>query len=392
MIKFEACRSVDAYTKLNKIQEGTYGVVYRAQDKETGEIVALKKVKTEREQEGFPVSCLREIKVMLLYKHPNLVNVKEVVVGDAGTVYIVMEYLEHDFQGLLKEIHGQLLQSEVKCLLQQLLLGVHHLHSHWLIHRDLKPANLLYNNKGCLKVADFGLTRKYETPAVPMTQRVVTLWYRAPELLLGATTYGPELDMWSVGCIFAEFILREPLFCGTSEDTQIKKIFCTLGVPNDDVWPGFSALPLTARVLASLKGRKMPAVVPIVDRLRKSLTQAGFDLLLSMLEYDPAKRISAKEALEHGYFREQPLPMKCDMMPTWKSSHEFEAKKRERSPDNVLLLAKKKGKSISPTDGSEVAAGAAMLGGIAGGSVGGEDEEDEDEDEDPFAPPFKINI
>ena len=391
MIKFKACRSVDAYTKLNKIQEGTYGVVYRAQDKETGEIVALKKVKTEREQEGFPVSCLREIKVMLLYKHPNLVNVKEVVVGDAGTVYIVMEYLEHDFQGLLKEIHGQLLQSEVKCLLQQLLLAVHHLHSHWLIHRDLKPANLLYNNKGCLKVADFGLTRKYETPVVPMTQRVVTLWYRAPELLLGATTYGPELDMWSVGCIFAEFILREPLFCGTSEDTQIKKIFCTLGIPNDEIWPGFSALPLTSRVLASLKGKKIPAVVPNVDRLRKSLTQAGFDLLLSMLEYDPAKRISAKEALEHGYFREQPLPMKCDMMPTWKSSHEFEAKKRERSPDNVLLLAKKKGKSISPTDGSEVGgAEAASLAGIAGGNVGNDD--DEDEDEDPFAPPFKINI
>lgn len=390
MINFNECRSVDAYTKLNKIQEGTYGVVYRAQDKETGEIVALKKVKTAREQEGFPVSCLREIKVMLLYKHPNLVNVKEVVVGDAGTVYIVMEYLEHDFQGLLKEIHGQLLQSEIKCLLQQLLLAVQHLHSHWLIHRDLKPANLLYNNKGCLKVADFGLTRKYESPAIPMTQCVVTLWYRAPELLLGATTYGPELDMWSVGCIFAEFILREPLFCGTSEDTQIKKIFCTLGVPNDTIWPGFSALPLTARTLASLRGKKMPAVVPNVDRLRRSLTKAGYDLLLSMLEYDPKKRISAEDALNHSYFREQPLPMECDMMPTWKSSHEFEARKRERSPDNVLLLAQKKGKTVSPTGGyGEGNAGSPSA--ASSNDVNGCDDDDDD-DEDPFAPPFKINI
>lgn len=391
MISFKACRSVDAYKKLNKIQEGTYGVVYRAQDKETGEIVALKKVKTEREQEGFPVSCLREIKVMLLYKHPNLVNVKEVVVGDAGTVYIVMEYLEHDFQGLLKEIHGQLLQSEVKCLLQQLLLAVHHLHSHWLVHRDLKPANLLYNNKGCLKVADFGLTRKYESPAIPMTQRVVTLWYRAPELLLGATTYGPELDMWSVGCIFAEFIIREPLFCGTSEDTQIKKIFFTLGVPDDASWPGFSALPLTQRVLSSLRGKRAPAVVPCMDRLRRSLTKAGYDLLMSMLEYDPAKRISAEDALRHSYFVEQPLPMDREMMPTWKSSHEFEASKRERSPDNVLLLAKKKERDVSPTEtqSGTTGEGPAAKGGLKENN--GYDYED-DEDEDPLAPPFKIKF
>jgi cell division cycle 2-like protein len=153
------CRSVDCYQKLNRVQEGTYGVVYRAQEKTTGEIVALKRVKMEREREGFPITSLREIKILMSYKHPNIVDVKEIVVGSKlDHIYIVMEFLDHDLKGLMEEMKPdtRFLASEVKCLMLQLLSAVNHLHKNWILHRDLKTSNLLFNNKGILKVADFG--------------------------------------------------------------------------------------------------------------------------------------------------------------------------------------------------------------------------------------------
>ncbi|XP_047169516.1 cyclin-dependent kinase G-2 isoform X2 [Vigna umbellata] len=240
----QGCRSVDEFERLNKIDEGTYGVVYRARDKKTGEIVALKKVKMEKEKEGFPLTSLREINILLSFHHPSIVDVKEVVVGSSlDSIFMVMEYMEHDLKGLMEAMKQPFSQSEVKCLMIQLLEGVKYLHDNWVLHRDLKTSNLLLNNRGELKICDFGLARQYGSPLKPYTHLVVTLWYRAPELLLGSKQYSTAIDMWSLGCIMAELLSKEPLFNGRTEFDQLDKIFRILGTPNEAIWPGFSKLP-----------------------------------------------------------------------------------------------------------------------------------------------------
>ncbi|XP_039068968.1 cyclin-dependent kinase G-2-like isoform X2 [Hibiscus syriacus] len=240
----QGCRCVDEFERLNKIDEGTYGVVFRAKDKKTGEIVALKKVKMEKEREGFPLTSLREINILLSSHHPSIVDVKEVVVGSSlDSIFMVMEYMEHDLKALMETMKQPFSQSEVKCLMLQLLEGVKYLHDNWVLHRDLKTSNLLLNNQGDLKICDFGLARQYGSPLKPYTHLVVTLWYRAPELLLGARQYFTAIDMWSLGCIMAELLSKEPLFNGKTEFDQLYKIFRTLGTPNETIWPGFSKLP-----------------------------------------------------------------------------------------------------------------------------------------------------
>lgn len=179
MNMLQGCRSVDEFERLNKIDEGTYGVVYRAKDKKTGEIVALKKVKMEKEKEGFPLTSLREINILLSFHHPSIVDVKEVVVGSSlDSIFMVMEYMEHDLKALMETMKQPFSQSEVKCLMLQLLEGVKYLHDNWVLHRDLKTSNLLLNNRGELKICDFGLARQYGSPLKPYTHLVVTLWYR----------------------------------------------------------------------------------------------------------------------------------------------------------------------------------------------------------------------
>lgn len=175
----ESCRSVYNYERLNHIEEGTYGVVFRAREKSTGDIVALKRLKLEEEKYGFPITSLREIHSLMICKHPNIVNVREIVVGDTlNQIYIVMDFIEHDIKTLLNIMPQSFLQSEVKTLMLQLLSATAHAHSNWILHRDLKASNLLMNNRGQIKVADFGMARRYGDPVDDMTQLVVTLWYR----------------------------------------------------------------------------------------------------------------------------------------------------------------------------------------------------------------------
>lgn len=225
----QGCRSVEEFKHLNHIAEGTYGIVYRAQDKRTEEIVALKRLKMEKEREGFPITSLREINTLLKGQHPNIVTVREIVVGcNMDKIFIVMDYVEHDFKTLMETMKAKnqsFLPGEVKCLTQQLLRAVAHLHDNWILHRDLKTSNLLLSHKGILKVGDFGLAREYGSPLKPYTSIVVTLWYRAPELLLCCKEYSTPIDMWSVGCIFAEFLSMSALFPGQSETDQLNKIF-----------------------------------------------------------------------------------------------------------------------------------------------------------------------
>ncbi|KAG9147266.1 hypothetical protein Leryth_017998 [Lithospermum erythrorhizon] len=203
----QGCRSVDEFERLNKIDEGTYGVVYRAQDKKTGEIVALKKVKMEKEREGFPLTSLREINILLSFHHPSIVDVKEVVVGSSlDSIFMVMEYMEHDLKGLMETMKQPFSQSEVKCLMLQLLEGTKYLHDNWVLHRDLKTSNLLLNNRGELKICDFGLARQYGSPLKPYTQLVVTLWYRGLELSWEQTIFNSNRHVVISGYI--EMLLR----------------------------------------------------------------------------------------------------------------------------------------------------------------------------------------
>ncbi|XP_024025720.1 cyclin-dependent kinase G-2 isoform X1 [Morus notabilis] len=333
----QGCRSVDEFERLNKIDEGTYGVVYRARDKKTGEIVALKKVKMEKEREGFPLTSLREINILLSFHHPSIVDVKEVVVGSSlDSIFMVMEYMEHDLKALMETMKQPFSQSEVKCLVLQLLEGIKYLHDNWVLHRDLKTSNLLLNNRGELKICDFGLARQYGSPLKPYTHLVVTLWYRAPELLLGAKQYSTAIDMWSLGCIMAELLSKEPLFNGKTEFDQLDKIFRILGTPNETIWPGYSKLP----------GVKVNFVKHQYNLLRKKfpatsftgspvLSDSGFDLLNRLLTYDPERRITAEDALNHEWFQEVPLPKSKEFMPTFPAQHAQDRRTRRimKSPD-----------------------------------------------------------
>ncbi|KAL9664200.1 hypothetical protein QQ045_019598 [Rhodiola kirilowii] len=375
----QACRSVDEFERLNKIDEGTYGVVYRARDNKSGEIVALKKVKMEREREGFPLTSLREINILLSFHHPSIVDVKEVVVGSSlDSIFMVMEYMEHDLKGLMETMKQPYSQSEVKCLMIQLLEGVKYLHDNWVLHRDLKTSNLLLNNRGELKICDFGLSRQYGSPLKPYTQLVVTLWYRAPELLLGAKQYSTAIDMWSLGCIMAELLSKKPLFDGKTEVEQLDKIFRTLGTPSEAIWPGFSKLPgvkvnFVKHQLSALGDTGLPSpqcenhswpysFFPLTTKvfifrynlLRKKfpatsftgspvLSDAGFNLLNKLLTYDPDKRITAEAALNHDWFREVPLPKSKDFMPTFPAQHAHDRRMRRvmKSPDPLEELRRR---------------------------------------------------
>lgn len=240
-------RSIDNFKRLNEIEEGTYGVVFRGKDLRTGDIVALKRLKLEAgttvHSEGFPITSLREIYSLMNFRHVNIVAIKEVVVGrHLDMVFIVMDFVDHDIKALLDD-HGLSVTSnmgaasmgrrspftegQVKRLLHDLLSAVAFLHGNWILHRDLKPTNLLYSNScGRLLLADFGLARKFGEPIIHlMTPLVQTLWYRAPELLLGEKNYSTAVDCWSVGCVFAELIIGDSLFKGKSELDQLHQVF-----------------------------------------------------------------------------------------------------------------------------------------------------------------------
>jgi len=222
------------------------------------------------------------------------------------------------------------LTSEIKTLLLQLTRGISYLHNTWILHRDLKTSNLLLNNRGQLKIADFGMARYYGSPSPKLTQLVVTLWYRAPELLLGTERYGPAVDMWSVGCIFGELLTKEPLLQGKNEVDELSKIFELCGIPTEETWPGFKRLP-NAR---SLKLPKNPISQGSVLRAKfPFLTSAGADLLTRLLSLNPEKRPTADEMLGDVFFKEDPKPKREEMFPTFPSKAGQEKRRRRATPN-----------------------------------------------------------
>lgn len=327
------CRHVDNFERLNHIEEGSYGWVSRAREVATGEVVALKKLKMGSNNDGFPVTALREIQTLKDSLHRHVVELREVVVGDVlEDVFIVMDFVEHDLKTLQDTMPEPFLPSEIKTLMQQLCAAVSFLHSHWILHRDLKTSNILMNNAGEIKLADFGMARYTGDPPPPnLTQLVVTLWYRAPELLLGAKRYGFEIDMWSVGCIFGELLQKEPLLQGKNEVDQISKIFPLTGLPTKESYPGFSKLP-NARSLKLPSSPPEHTTKPSIRRHFPLITSAGADLLVSLLSLNPASRPSAAQVLEHPYFEEVPKPKAKEMFPTFPSKAGLEKRRWRDTP------------------------------------------------------------
>lgn len=295
--------AMDAFEKLEKVGEGTYGKVYRAREKSTGKIVALKKTKLHEDSEGVPPTTLREISLLrMLSRDPHIVKLMDVKQGlnKAGNtvLYLVFEYMDTDLKKFIRTFRqtGENIPSQtVKSLMYQLCKGVAFCHGHGVLHRDLKPHNLLMDPKTlALKIADLGLARAFTLPIKEYTHEILTLWYRAPEVLMGATHYSTAVDIWSVGCIFAELITKQALFAGDSELQQLLHIFRLLGTPNEEMWPGVSRLK-NWHEYPQWKPQQLSSAVPNLD-------ENGLDLLCKMLQYEPSKRISAKGAMEHPYF------------------------------------------------------------------------------------------
>ncbi|PSN67468.1 kinase-like protein [Corynespora cassiicola Philippines] len=337
LLRFEGggwgpCRQVTNFEVLNHIEEGSYGWVSRAKELSTGSVVALKKVKMDTaSQEGFPVTALREINILQKARHPNIVDLKEVLAGETSNeVVLVMEFVEHDLKTLQEDMSEPFLASEVKTLLKQLTSAIGFLHENSIMHRDLKTSNILVSNRGILKIADFGMARYIPPSTAPLTQLVVTLWYRAPELLLGTEDYGVEIDMWSLGCIFGELLAREPILQGTNEVDELSKIFALCGLPSERTWPDFYRMPNAK----SLKLPRDPNSASTYSLIRKKfpfLTNAGSELLSSLLSLNPKSRPTAQEMLEHLYFSEQPKPKPTELFPTFPSKAGQE-KRRRKSP------------------------------------------------------------
>ncbi|CAN6294102.1 unnamed protein product, partial [Urochloa humidicola] len=328
------------YELVGKIGEGTYGLVFLARLKpphpapgRRAPPIAIKKFKQSKEGDGVSPTAIREIMLLREINHENVVKLVNVHINHADmSLYLAFDYAEHDLYEIIRH-HREKLNSPinpytVKSLLWQLLNGLNYLHSNWIIHRDLKPSNILVMGEGeehgIIKIADFGLARIYQAPLKALCDNgvVVTIWYRAPELLLGAKHYTSAVDMWAVGCIFAELLTLKPLFQGVEAKNipnpfqldQLDKIFKVLGHPTVEKWPTLANLPCWQNDQQHIQSHKYenPGLHNIVHLPPKS---PAFDLLSKMLEYDPRKRITAAQALEHEYFRMDPLPGRNALLP-----------------------------------------------------------------------------
>lgn len=295
-----AARIIKNYTVTEKLGEGTYGTVYKAKDK-NGTYVAMKKVRLlDHEDQGVPATTIREISLLKELAAVNVVKLFEVVQHQKD-LYLVFEFLDHDLKQFLdkkRKMAQTMGIPQVKSFVYQILKGIHFCHARRVIHRDLKPPNLLLDTStNTIKLADFGLARAFNVPMGTYTHEVVTLWYRAPEILMGSKHYGTAVDIWSIGCIMAEMIDNKPLFPGDSEIDELFKIFQTLGTPSEQAWPGVSTLPYFKGTFPNWAGNHLPRLYPQLDL-------NGLDLLNKMLTYDPTKRISAKDALKHPWFND----------------------------------------------------------------------------------------
>ncbi|GER56503.1 protein kinase superfamily protein [Striga asiatica] len=319
-------RRADSFEKLDKIGQGTYSNVYRARDLDEGKIVALKKVRFDNLEPESVRFMAREIHILRRLNHPNVIKLEGLVTSRMScSLYLVFEYMEHDLAGLASHPGLKFTEPQVKCYMKQLLQGLDHCHSCGVLHRDIKGSNLLIDNNGILKIADFGLASLYDPHQTqPLTSRVVTLWYRPPELLLGATYYSTAVDLWSAGCILAELYAGKPIMPGRTEVEQLHKIFKLCGSPSEEYWKK-SKLP---HATIFKPQQPYPRCVAETFKDFPSPVLALIDILLSV---DPANRGSAASALKSEFFMARPHPCDPSSLPRYPPSKEFDAKVREEA-------------------------------------------------------------
>lgn len=348
--KPKVLRDVNAYDKKYQVGQGTYGSVFVGADKETGEIVALKRINTEQEENGFPITALREVKILKALSHKNVVKLKEIVTSKERNeipknVFMVFEYHEYDLTGILETSEIRFTQDHIKSWSMQLLQGVHYMHVNNIVHRDLKASNLLINRKGELVIADWGLARSWGSHMKHLTNGVVTLWYRPIELLLGCKQYSTKIDMWSVGCIIAEMFRRSGLLKGMNETSQLNLIFNTCGHPTKATWPEIEHLcPLWRSYEPRSDETPKPNRLSQVLRERLPhpawMTNNAVDLISNLLALNPSKRWSAQQAISAAYFWEKPIAKdaaELSMKFGVDSVHEWEARKKHEQRRTQMM-------------------------------------------------------
>ncbi|KAL3380312.1 hypothetical protein AABB24_000776 [Solanum stoloniferum] len=317
-------RRADAFEKLAKIGQGTYSNVYKARDNLTGNIVALKKVRFDNLEPESVKFMAREILILRRLDHPNVIALQGLVTSRMScSLYLVFDYMDHDLAGLAASPGVKFTEAQVKCYMHQLLSGLEHCHNRHVLHRDIKGSNLLINSGGVLKIADFGLASVFDpNKKQPMTSRVVTLWYRPPELLLGATDYGVGVDLWSAGCILAELLAGKPIMPGRTEVEQLHKIFKLCGSPSEDYWKK-SRLPHATIFKPQQSYRRC------ITETFKDFPPSSLPLIETLLAIDPAERQTATAALHSAFFTTKPYACEPSILPKYPPSKEMDAKRRD---------------------------------------------------------------
>ncbi|WCJ23553.1 Protein kinase superfamily protein [Euphorbia peplus] len=328
-------RRADTFEKIDKIGQGTYSNVYKARDTLTGKIVALKKVRFDNLEPESVKFMAREILILRRLDHPNVVKLEGLVTSRMScSLYLVMEYMEHDLAGLAASPNIKFTESQVKCYVRQLLCGLEHCHNRHVLHRDIKGSNLLIGNDGILRIADFGLASFFDpNHKQPMTSRVVTLWYRPPELLLGATDYSVGVDLWSAGCILAELLAGKPIMPGRTEVEQLHKIFKLCGSPSEEYWKK-SKLP-HATIFKPQQSYKR-----CITETFKDFPPSSFPLIETLLAIDPAERRTATAALEAEFFATKPYACEPSSLPKYPPSKEMDAKLRDEEARRLRAIGK----------------------------------------------------
>lgn len=330
----------DCYDIINSVAGGTCGDVLKGRDKKTGEIVAMKRIKNLHPEAGFPMNAMKEIKLLQELKHENIINLRKVCVSNsmnANSVYLIFDYCEYDLQGLMSL--KKLTLKEVKCYMRQLMKALNLCCQNNYIHRDLKPANLLLTSKNVVKLADFGLVKKIDlkknADKRPPTTKVITIWYRPPELLLATTSYSLEIDIWSAGCILYEMITGEVLFRSLADNDidELTEIFKICGIPDDNDWKGWSELP-NAKIVKDINLSRFPksTLKQYLDKKIPAEFEEAKDLILKMLQYDPKKRPNAQEVLDHPFLSknfEDFLPEKLEPL-SFPDAHQFHIETKKK--------------------------------------------------------------